>query len=124
MSTPVCLIQSESDAMSPAISKCVFDNNHYALYFSRALIPSGFSGAFCKNISYYQHLGIYAYRQHFLTDIYPTLAENDLQKTEDLEMLKILGAGYKIKVAVVPNSQSIGVNTPEDIKKVENFLCQ
>jgi 3-deoxy-manno-octulosonate cytidylyltransferase (CMP-KDO synthetase) len=46
-----------------------------------------------------------------------------LQQAEDLEQLKVLEHGYKIKAAVV-NSVSIGVNTPEDIKKVEQEICK
>lgn len=122
MSTPVCAIQSESDAFDPAVVKCVFDRNLTALYFSRALIPSGHTKIFDKQTLYYQHIGVYAFRREFLLNVYPFLPDSELQNAEDLEMLRILEAGFKIKIAVVLN-QNIGVNTPEDIKKVEHLLC-
>jgi len=46
-----------------------------------------------------------------------------LQQIEDLEQLKVLENGYRIKAAIV-RTINIDVNAPEDIKKVELELCK
>lgn len=122
MSTAVVPIETEEEAANPGDVKCVLDLHGNVLYFSRALIPGSFCKTFRSNAIYYKHLGIYAYRPQFLLT-YRDLPMTPLQQAEDLEQLKVLEHGYKIKAAVV-NSASIGVNTPEDIKKVEQELCK
>ncbi len=122
MSTAVVRIKSEEEARNPSIVKCVMDDRQYALYFSRAMIPYNRNGQYGADVIYYHHLGLYAYRKPFLLK-YATLPMGMLQQVEDLEQLKVLEHGYKIKVAVV-NSKSIGVDTPEDIKRVENIICK
>jgi 3-deoxy-manno-octulosonate cytidylyltransferase (CMP-KDO synthetase) len=104
---------------SPHTVKCLFDQNFKALYFSRSPVP------FSKNLDktlFYHHIGIYAYRFDFLK-LYPKLADTPLQKTEDLEQLKILEHGYQMKVAIV-DEVPLSVDVPDDILKVEKFLCQ
>lgn len=121
MSTAVVKLQKEEAYNSSAV-KCVLDLTGTVLYFSRALIPGGQNLNYREGTPYYKHLGIYAYRPDFLLK-YPKLSETPLQIAEDLEQLKVLEHGYKIKAAIV-ESASAGVNTPEDIKKVEQELCK
>lgn len=99
--------------------KCVFDNSQNALYFSRSLIPYSKNP---KDISYYYHIGLYAYRTSFLYEL-DGLRDTFLQNMEDLEQLKILEYGYKLKVAVV-NDMPLGVDVFEDVKKAQKILCQ
>lgn len=120
MATAVIPLKKE-EAMNPSVVKCVTDLNGRALYFSRSLIPGGKKGYQPEN-RYFKHLGIYAYRRDFLLK-YATLPETPLQIAEDLEQLKVLEHGYTIQVAHV-DGFSIGVDTPEDIQKVEHYLCQ
>lgn len=116
MATAIMPLLDKSD--NPNIVKCVIDRQQNALYFSRALIPAGF-GYHSKNC-YYRHMGIYAYRRPFLL-AYAKLPPTPLQLAEDLEQLKALEWGYRIKTAIV-KSQSIGVDTPEDLIKVKERL--
>lgn len=120
MSTAVVKIDNEEDAYSRSVNKCIMDTNSNALYFSRSLLPGGHSGKWDPNQTYYKHLGIYGYRRDFLFH-YAELSPTPLQLAEDLEQLKVLEHGFRIKVAVV-DSVSIGVDTPEDISKVERML--
>jgi 3-deoxy-manno-octulosonate cytidylyltransferase (CMP-KDO synthetase) len=122
MSTAATPLLSEEDAQSSSIVKCVMDQFQNALYFSRALIPSNKKQNFNSKVSYFRHLGIYAYRPHFLLK-YQKLSATPLQIAEDLEQLKVLEHGYRIKVAIVDHV-SIGVDTPEDVNKVEQWLCK
>lgn len=121
MSTAAIPITSEEMARNPSVVKCVLDKSGHALYFSRGLIPHTRDQKYHKEIQYYHHLGIYGFRKEFLLH-YNKLEKTPLQMIEDLEQLKVLEHGYRIKVAIV-NSKSIGVDTPEDIKKVEELLC-
>lgn len=100
--------------------KVSVDNNGYALYFSRLPIP------FCRDHEsktiHYKHLGVYAYRKEFLST-FINLSYGLLERTEKLEQLRALEHGFKIKV-VETMSDSIEVDTPEDIKIVEQKLSQ
>lgn len=120
MSTAIMPLDPEKDGQNSSVVKCVIDQNQTALYFSRSLIPGNKEQRTHPQHIYYKHLGIYGYRRHFLF-LYPKLPPTPLQQLEDLEQLKVLEHGYKIKTAVV-SSLSIGVDTPEDIKKVEQLL--
>lgn len=122
MSTPIIRLKDPVEAQHPSIVKCVIDNQGYALYFSRSLIPAGHNLAWQPNTTYYRHIGIYAYRPDFLLK-YADLPKTPLQIAEDLEQLKVLEHGFRIKTAIV-NSISIGVDIPDDIKKVEQWLCK
>lgn len=122
MSTACVKIENEEEAFSRSIVKCVFDKNHNALYFTRALIPAGHQEKKQAGVTYYRHMGVYAYRKEFLLR-YSDIPASSLQLAEDLEQLKVLENGYKIKIAVVDHL-SIGVDHPEDIQKVEQWLCK
>lgn len=110
------------DALHTSVVKCVFDNGGRALYFSRSLIPGNKTGYPSRDIKYFRHIGLYVFRRDFLL-LFPKLKPTPLMLTEDLEQLKVLEHGYKIQVVTV-NRLSPGVDTPDDIQKVENFLCQ
>lgn len=114
VSTPI--IRVSSPPLSPSVVKVVTDINGHALYFSRNPIPANPEGPF------YRHIGLYAFRRDFLLH-YPRLAPTPLQQAEDLEQLKILEHGYKIHTVIV-DTAGIEVNHPEDIKKVEEYLCK
>ncbi len=122
MSTAVVKLTSRENAANASVVKCVMDQNHNALYFSRNLIPAGRSQQFRLGITYYHHVGIYAFRRDFLQH-YAELEPTPLQLAEDLEQLKVLEHGYRIKTAIVDH-ESIGVDQPEDIKKIEEILCK
>jgi 3-deoxy-manno-octulosonate cytidylyltransferase (CMP-KDO synthetase) len=97
--------------------KVVFDSKGNALYFSRSRIPFR-RGA--GNIVFYKHLGIYGYRRKALLNFVkwgPSL----LEQAEQLEQLRALENGMKIRV-IVSESNSIGVDTAEDATRVERLI--
>lgn len=122
MSTAVFKMKLEEEALSTSVVKCVMDLHGNALYFSRSLIPGNLRSAFHSGTTYFHHIGIYAYRKDFLLK-YSQLSPTPLQQAEDLEQLKVLEHGYRLKVAIV-NHMCLSVDIPEDIKKVEQFLCR
>ncbi|PPR92682.1 hypothetical protein GOBAR_AA27993 [Gossypium barbadense] len=118
-STAVTSLKPE-DAFDPNRVKCVVDNRGYAIYFSRGLIPFNKSAKVNPQFPYMLHLGIQSYDSKFL-QIYPKLQPTPLQLEEDLEQLKVLENGYKMKVIKVEH-EAHGVDTPEDVEKIESLM--
>ncbi|XP_059661518.1 3-deoxy-manno-octulosonate cytidylyltransferase, mitochondrial [Cornus florida] len=118
-STAVTSLRPE-DAFDTNRVKCVVDNHGYAIYFSRGLIPHNKSGKVNPRFPYLLHLGIQSYDSKFLR-IYPELPPTPLQLEEDLEQLKVLENGYKMKVIKVDH-EAHGVDVPEDVEKIEAFM--
>jgi 3-deoxy-manno-octulosonate cytidylyltransferase (CMP-KDO synthetase) len=108
----------EDEYHTPSAVKVVTDLQGYALYFSRSLIPYPRNPQEADRV--YKHIGIYAYRRDFLLQ-YAALAPTPLEKTESLEQLRALEHGYRIKV-LKTDFQSIGVDTPEDLEKVNRLF--
>jgi 3-deoxy-manno-octulosonate cytidylyltransferase (CMP-KDO synthetase) len=108
----------------PNIVKVVLDNAGYALYFSRAPIPWA-RDAFTQGIRRlppampaYRHLGIYAYRCGFLS-AFKKMRPAPLEQFEALEQLRALAYGHRICVAVTQAAPNPGVDTPQDLKRIQ-----
>jgi len=98
--------------------KVVIDSDNYAIYFSRSVIPYDRSKK--SSIKYYKHIGLYVYRTDFLK-IYQQLRPGYSETAENLEQLRILENGYKIKV-IITKKDSLSVDTPEDLKKIISLI--
>jgi 3-deoxy-D-manno-octulosonate cytidylyltransferase len=108
---------------NPNSPKIVVDNKGFAMYFSRSVIP--FIRGIDKTewISHYpflKHLGIYAYRTEVLRQV-TQLPPSSLELAESLEQLRWLQNGFRIKVGIT-DIETIGIDTPEDLRKAEEFL--
>jgi len=121
------------DLMRPDVVKVVCDREGDALYFSRSPLPyPGFAAPPAAGagrskskkstapVRYLRHIGVYAFRRAFLLG-YAGLPRGPLERFERLEQLRALENGYRIRV-VACRSASIGVDRPEDIKRVEKRL--
>ncbi|MCH6202167.1 3-deoxy-manno-octulosonate cytidylyltransferase [Aquiflexum sp. LQ15W] len=102
-----------SEAQNPNAVKVVVDKNNYALYFSRSPIPYVREQA--VEISYWKHVGIYAYRKEALL-AFTGLPKSFLETTEMLEQLRLLENGVRIKM-VPTTHQAIAVDTKEDLER-------
>ena len=111
-------VMDQEEYDKPSAVKVVTDRHGYALYFSRSLIP--FPRVTTGEVPVYKHIGIYAYRRDFLLT-YASLPPTPLERTESLEQLRALEHGYRIKV-LITDFQSIGVDTPEDLEKVNQLF--
>jgi len=112
-------LTENEDKNNPNIVKLVTDKAGIALYFSRYPIPYVREKA-PIGMACYKHLGLYAYRSNILEkicELEPTL----LEKAESLEQLRWLENGYRIRVAFT-DTESLAVDIPEDISKVENYI--
>jgi len=111
----------KSEYNLPSAVKVVASLTGYALYFSRSLLPYPRNGKLPGGpLPVYKHIGIYAYRRDFLLK-YAALEPTPLEQTESLEQLRALEHGYKIKV-LKTDFKSIGVDTPEDLEKVNEYF--
>ncbi len=140
-------IEDPAEVSNPHVVKVVFSREGYALYFSRSPIPywrsqeSRFavrgekSSVFGpqssvlhrqpstvnrKPIVYYKHIGLYVYRREFLLKL-AALPQTPLERAEELEQLRALEHGFRIKV-VETKHDTIGVDTPEDLERVRKLM--
>ncbi len=108
----------------PNSPKVVFNEQGFALYFSRSVIPylrGVDKSEWLDKQVFYKHLGIYAYRANVLEKI-TTLPQSPMEKAESLEQLRWLENGYKIKVGIT-DIETIGIDTPEDLERAKEFAA-
>jgi 3-deoxy-manno-octulosonate cytidylyltransferase (CMP-KDO synthetase) len=110
---------------NPNSPKIVVDHQGYAMYFSRSVIPfirgkeeENWIGSY----PFLKHIGLYAYRADVLKEV-TKLPQSSLELAESLEQLRWLQNGYRIKVGLT-DVETIGIDTPEDLQKAEEFLLK
>ena len=111
------------DVANPNVVKVVVDHEGTALYFSRAPIPwdrDGQNRDGGRGISYWKHLGLYAYRWPIL-ERFPGLPASRLEAAERLEQLRLLEQGIPIHVEPV-EFDTVGVDTEADLEAVAAVL--
>jgi len=121
MATLAHPLTSDEELHSMNAVKVVVNQKGEALYFSRYAIPysrlsakqAGLGGAL-------KHIGLYAYRKNFLGQ-FCAAPPAEIEKAESLEQLRALHLGARIKVVTV-RENLVGVDTPEDLRKVEGIL--
>jgi 3-deoxy-manno-octulosonate cytidylyltransferase (CMP-KDO synthetase) len=120
LATLIKKIQSPEELFNVNAPKVVINRVSEALYFSRQPIP------YCRNVpndiwhkqhTYYKHIGIYGYRADILEQI-TQLPPSGLELAESLEQLRWLENGFRIATALT-EFETIGIDTPEDLKRVE-----
>ncbi|MBL7155743.1 MAG: 3-deoxy-manno-octulosonate cytidylyltransferase [Candidatus Omnitrophica bacterium] len=137
MATVIRRITNKEELLNPNVVKVVVDKEGYALYFSRSPIPydreigekhsvlnvHAWLGSHThepKLSQYYKHIGIYAYTKDFLFT-YTNLPKSKLEEIEKLEQLRALENGYRIKT-IETEFDTVGVDTPADLKRAEELL--
>jgi 3-deoxy-manno-octulosonate cytidylyltransferase (CMP-KDO synthetase) len=118
--TLVKKIENAEEINDPNVVKAVFDREGFALYFSRAPIPSHARHSEIHTPCYYKHIGMYSYRRDTLLSL-AAMQPTELEKTEKLEQLRALENGIRIKVKET-FFETYGVDTPEDLERVEKWL--
>jgi 3-deoxy-manno-octulosonate cytidylyltransferase (CMP-KDO synthetase) len=131
MATLATPIDNVEELLSPHCVKVVTSVDGYALYFSRAPLPWPWPrDAFAANrdtlpagVPFLRHIGIYAYRAGFLRR-FAKLAPTPLERAESLEQLRALEHGYRIALRLAPDPFPQGVDTPEDLARVNAVLTR
>jgi len=115
-------ISEPGEFTDPNIVKVVLDRDGYALYFSRAPIPCRRDNAHtAESVQALRHIGLYAYRAGFLRR-YKDLEPAPLEAREKLEQLRVLWHGMKIHVGMANEMPGHGVDTEDDLIRVEKIL--
>ena len=110
---------------NPNSPKVVVDNQGFALYFSRSVIPflrGKETDTWPDSFPFLKHIGLYAYRTEVLREV-TKLPQSSLEKAESLEQLRWLQNGYKIKVGLT-DVETVGIDTPADLERAEQFLAK
>ena|ERR1035437_342930 len=116
-------IETVEELKAVSIPKVVFDYNNFAMYFSRSPIP--FVRGVKTNLEriqkcdIYKHIGLYVYTRDSLL-AYTRLTPTDLELAEQLEQLRMLENGFKIKV-VVTEYENLAVDTPDDLERARYY---
>jgi len=120
MSTLMYRIKETGEVADPNIVKVVTDTNGWALFFSRSAIP--YYRDPVSEAVFFKHLGFYAHRLAFLKT-FMGIRPGKLETAEKLEQLRALENGFRIKV-VETLHDSIEIDTPGDIEKVERLIAK
>lgn len=126
VATLATVIDHSEELFNPNAVKVVVDREGHAIYFSRAPIPwdrdrFGPQLAPALLTNYKRHIGMYAYSVDFLNR-YKNWPTCDLERIESLEQLRILWNGERILVVMVEAAPQAGVDTQEDVDRVERAL--
>ncbi|MDR3389811.1 MAG: 3-deoxy-manno-octulosonate cytidylyltransferase [Rudaea sp.] len=127
MATLAASIRGAEELFSPNCVKVVGSVDGHALYFSRAPLPwarDAFAGTLRDlplEVTFLRHIGIYAYRAGFLRQ-FAALAPTPLERAESLEQLRALEHGYRIALRLTPEPFPAGVDTAEDLARVDAAL--
>src|SRR5258707_11573503 len=122
IATVAVLIRTPADIMDPNVVKTAGDFEDNAIYFSRAPIPWVRDTGMKTHARHLKHLGLYVFQRDALLE-YPTLPQGELERIHQLEQLRWLENGWKIRVAEVERD-AVSVDVPEDVARVEKMLGQ
>ena len=124
--TPITRVE---EIFSPDVVKVVTDKTGNALYFSRAPLPwdrKSFSQTEKKlpaHSPYKRHIGIYAYRAEQL-NAFVRWEKSPLEMAEQLEQLRFLWNGHKIRAIQAQQIPPAGIDTKEDLEQARRKLTQ
>lgn len=111
-------LKDKEEIENPNNVKVITDNNNFALYFSRSVIP--FHREISYDVKYYKHIGVYAFRKEVLIQ-FSNLAMKPLEISEKIECIRYLEYGMKIKL-IETHFVGVGIDTPEDLEKARQLL--
>ena len=103
---------------SSSIPKLVFDKKGYLLYMSRGPIPSNKKFEFKKA---WRQICAYSFPRKALFDFAKSKNKTQIESIEDIEILRFLEQGYKVKMIKMSN-KSLAVDNNEDLEKAKIYL--
>ena len=115
----MCPIKDNNDFLNPNIPKVVVRKDDRLLYISRAPIPTNKEHGFEKAN---KQVCIYAFPRSVLLNAFSQNNKTNLEKIEDIEILRFVELGYEVKMIEV-SASSVAVDTPDDLDKVVSLLC-
>ncbi|MCP4552630.1 MAG: 3-deoxy-manno-octulosonate cytidylyltransferase [Bacteroidetes bacterium] len=121
IATLVKKIEQSVELFNPNIVKVIIGINGDAIYFSRSPIPFARDveqNKWLEKSNYLKHIGIYGYQASVLMQLIK-LKKTDLEISENLEQLRWIENGYKIKISFT-SIENAAIDTPDDLKKLTN----
>lgn len=122
VATLACPYPADPEHNDPNVVKVVLDRDGYALYFSRAPVPYVRDRNLATATGILRHIGLYAYRAGFLGQ-YRCLEAAPCEHLEKLEQLRVLWHGMKIHVSIASRMPGPGVDTHDDLRRVEGLIA-
>ena len=111
-------LQDSQEIINPNYVKVITDQNGFALYFSRSVIP--YPRETSVAAEYFKHIGVYAFRKNALLN-FAKLAMTPLEIAEKIECIRYLEYGMKIKM-IETDFVGVGIDVPEDLEKARQIL--
>ena len=111
-------LKESEEIQNPNNVKVITDNNGFALYFSRSVIP--FHRELAHDVRYFKHIGVYAFRKDALIK-FSSLQMTPLEISEKIECIRYLENGMKIKL-IETDFIGVGIDTPEDLEKAKTLI--
>ncbi len=112
------VLNDPAEINDPNFVKVAVDKNMNSLFFSRSPIPYPRDPHI--PITYYEHIGVYAFRKKALLD-FTGWPMTPLELAEKIECLRYLENGVPIRMVVV-DYMGVEIDTPEDLKKAEKLI--
>ena len=112
------VLKEEKFINDPNYVKVAVDKNMNSLFFSRSPIP--FPRNTNISITYYEHIGVYAFRKKALLD-FTSWPISPLEEAEKIECLRYLEYGIPLKM-VVTDYMGVEIDTPEDLQRAAELL--
>ncbi len=111
-------LKEKEEVENPNNVKVITDNNGFALYFSRSVIP--YPRETSVQAEYFKHVGVYAFRKDALIN-FAQLPMKPLEIAEKIECIRYLEYGMKIKM-IETDFVGVGIDIPEDLEKAKEIL--
>lgn len=111
-------LHEKEEIENPNNVKVITDNQGFALYFSRSVIP--YPRETSVKTEYFKHIGVYAFRKRALLN-FAKLKMMPLEIAEKIECIRYLEYGMKIKM-IETDFVGVGIDVPEDLEKAREIL--
>lgn len=111
-------LKTNEEIENPNNVKVITDNDGFALYFSRSVIP--YPREIHPDVAYFKHIGVYAFRKNALLN-FAQLPMKPLEISEKIECIRYLEYGMKIKM-IETDFVGVGIDVPEDLEKARAIL--
>lgn len=111
-------LKNKEEIENPNNVKVITDNDGFALYFSRSVIP--YPREIHPDVAYFKHIGVYAFRKNALLN-FAQLTMKPLEISEKIECIRYLEYGMKIKM-IETDFVGVGIDVPEDLEKARAIL--
>ena len=110
-------LKKDENEKDNSIPKVVFNKNKNLIYISRSAVP----GSKKKHKYYFKQVCIYAFNRAELLQFSKKKRKGIIEDIEDIELLRFFDSNKKIKMVEV-SGNSIAVDYPKDVKRVEKIL--